>query len=318
MSKKTIRRQYEGVGWGSENEFACRGILLHGPDRKYFYLAFSLLIAGGVLYFIFVVPMLIQEDIFPRWYNVANVPLFGVIWFFTICMHLTVAYMDPGIIQRKEKVKVQETGDAYLDAINSPSPTKQIKVKNVTINSKLCPTCNIYRPPRSVHCSTCDNCVLRFDHHCPYVGNCVGLRNYKYFLYFLGGVLTTSLFGLTHCIAFVANRVRGRGWADGFAAGKHNFIVAWLLGLLSIVAIILIGILIVWTIYLVSLGRTTYEKIKLEKVLTPNPFDRGIFRNWLNMCCAPNYPRSIYPRRHVPKEPKGEIEGGMLNRDEEI
>jgi len=304
MSEKTHRRQYQGIGWGSKNKFACRGVFIHGPDRYYYWGAISLLIFAGVCYFIFVVPMLIQEDIFPRWYNVANVPLFGVIWLFTICMHLTVAYMDPGILPRKEKIKYQETGDAYLDAINSPPTTKQIIVKNKSITCKLCSTCNIYRPPRTVHCSTCDNCVMRFDHHCPYVGNCVGLRNYKFFLYFLVGVLTTSLFALTHCIAFVATRVRSRGWSDGFAAAKHNFIVAWLLGLLSVIAICLILILIVWTIYLVSMGRTTYEKIKLEKVLTPNPFDHGIFGNWIKMLCAPNYPRFIYPRRHVPKETK--------------
>lgn len=311
MSEKEHRRLYEAEGWGSDNKFACRGVFIHGPDRYYFYLAIALLIGGGVLYFVFIVPMLIQEDIFPYPYNIVNVPLFGVIWIFTIVMHLTVAYMDPGIIARKEKPK--ETGDPYLDAINSPSPNKriEIKVKDTTINSKLCPTCNIYRPPRSVHCSTCDNCVLRFDHHCPYVGNCVGLRNYKYFLCFLGGVLVSSFFGLTHCITFIATRVNSRGWADGFAAGKHNFIVAWVLILLCVLAIVLISVLTLWTIYLVSIGRTTYEKIKLEKTLTPNPFDRGILVNWINMCCAPNYPRSTYPRRHVPNQSKSTMEAGQ-------
>jgi len=303
MSEKPHRRQYEGVGWGSKNKFSCGGIFLHGPDRYYFYLAISLLIGGGVLYFVFVVPMLIQEDIFPRWYNVANVPLFGVLWLFTIAMHLTVAYTDPGIIPRKQKSIVQETGDPYLDAVNSPPVSKQVKVRNKPITCKLCSTCNVYRPPRTVHCSTCDNCVARFDHHCPYVGNCVGLRNYKYFLFFLAGVLFTALFALSHCCAFVAQRVIHRGWSDGFAAGKQNFIVVWIVGLLCLVAISLIMILIVWTIYLVSVGRTTYEKIKLEKALTPNPFDRGIIKNWRNMLCAPNYPRFIYPRRHVPNEP---------------
>ncbi|XP_030750765.1 palmitoyltransferase ZDHHC15B-like [Sitophilus oryzae] len=47
---------------------------------------------------------------------------------------------------------------------------------------RYCVRCMHIKPDRTHHCSTCDTCYLKMDHHCPWVNNCIGFLNYKNFL----------------------------------------------------------------------------------------------------------------------------------------
>jgi palmitoyltransferase ZDHHC3/7/25 len=56
---------------------------------------------------------------------------------------------------------------------------------------KFCNKCdNNWKPERAHHCKECGTCVYKMDHHCPWINNCVGAKNLKYFLQF---VLYTAL-----------------------------------------------------------------------------------------------------------------------------
>ncbi|KAL6517555.1 hypothetical protein OROMI_033256 [Orobanche minor] len=106
---------------------------------------------------------------------------------FISCVLLVIK--DPGYIRTR-------TGD-HADA---EDPILNIDLNGNSIWngnwSQLCPTCKIIRPVRSKHCAVCKRCVEQFDHHCPWISNCVGKRNrWDFVVFILMGTLTASIGG---------------------------------------------------------------------------------------------------------------------------
>lgn len=70
---------------------------------------------------------------------------------------------------------------------------------------RMCQRCLQTKPDRTHHCSQCNKCILKMDHHCPWVANCIGFYNYKYFLNMLFYASFLSVFiAVTSYPVFIA------------------------------------------------------------------------------------------------------------------
>lgn len=74
--------------------------------------------------------------------------------------------------------------------------TVPIADRKKNLEKRVCQKCMVYKPDRCHHCKSCGVCVLRMDHHCPFISNCVGFNNHKYFLLLLFYALVCLLFVL--------------------------------------------------------------------------------------------------------------------------
>ncbi|ORY00676.1 ankyrin, partial [Basidiobolus meristosporus CBS 931.73] len=85
--------------------------------------------------------------------------------------------------------KAFATDPGYLTANPSHDKGKEMILRLASTNQldarNFCITCLIRKPIRSKHCKMCNKCVAKFDHHCPWTHNCVGVNNHIYFVSYL-------------------------------------------------------------------------------------------------------------------------------------
>lgn len=198
-------RTYQYMPQVTNYMFCLGGTLRTNRVTKTRYLSLAVLfviIVPCVLFSIFEAPFNIEDGL------KTFVVLFYFFWLQALASFIAAATMDPGILPKNIHSpfghKITETKDT--NATISPSNNLPQEYYNIitlpcqnnqgdksTIDIKYCKTCKIWRPPRSYHCSTCQCCISVHDHHCIWVNNCIGQRNYRFFLNFLISSVMTSI-----------------------------------------------------------------------------------------------------------------------------
>lgn len=146
---------------------------------------------------------------------------------------------------------------------------------------KICSTCQIYRIQRSSHCPICNNCVQRFDHHCSWIGTCVGQGNYKFFVWFLYSITFSCMYMIGLCFLYCFNEYHYQKNINQnflkcfFEVISRQYIFILLFFYFTFMSLSL-WILVIFHTYLILHDRTTYEHLKgkydLEKKTNVNIF----------------------------------------------
>eukprot|EP01084_Bolivina_argentea_P274608 468111_1 len=253
--------------WGDmgRNTFCCNGRIILGTDIVFSMFTLLALIIISAIYFF---KMSIEMT--------AWITIFGFILFICVAVFLLKAsLMDPGFIPR---------GD-----LATPTPSE---VNNRTDGSKFCPTCLIWRPPRAKHCKYCDACVQKFDHHCPWIGTCVGLRNYRYFVIFLILLAIYALYALITGISVLFNYSqmladdRHTNWAYQFSiAMLHQWLIS-MITILSGFVFLSVASLTLYHCQLICIAETTNENIYGVYGQQRNRYDLGAKQNCYDVFCS--------------------------------
>jgi palmitoyltransferase ZDHHC9/14/18 len=136
---------------------------------------------------------------------------------------------------------------------------QDVVISGQLITLRYCGTCQIYRPPRCSHCSICDNCVINFDHHCPWLGTCVGKRNYRAFVCFLICISSLGLFILTMCSIHLEMARAKRGGLNNVLASNP---LSLILAIYAVPASGFTVFLLAFHLFLICKGQTTNEFLK--------------------------------------------------------
>ncbi|XP_049906851.1 palmitoyltransferase ZDHHC12-A isoform X2 [Epinephelus moara] len=198
--------------------------------------------------------------------------LFFLVVVLSVLLYFAVSLMDPGFVLT-DSVK---GSDEEMESMIPQSSTPRLR---------RCGYCLLQQPMRAKHCQTCKRCVRRFDHHCPWIENCVGERNHRWFIVYLLVQLLALLWALHIALSGISPSITWELWfrVNGFLLAALAFV-----SIFSMVVLLLLGC----HLYLVSINCTTWEFMSRHRISylkncgdEENPFDRGVLCNLWDFFC---------------------------------
>ncbi|CAF1082322.1 unnamed protein product [Adineta ricciae] len=295
--------------------------------------AWLLLLSTSFTYWICILPEIII--LLPSLYLLL---LFHCFLFALLCGNFILAtYMDPGVYEQSTQKehsdvsfyvrpsKRKGTTDTDDDDDDAYEPqARLVYINEGPIQMKYCRTCKLFRPPRCSHCSICERCIDTFDHHCPWLNNCVGRRNYRYFFQFLFLLCVHMTFIFVFCLYYVLYGRHRQVLTSNLVTDAYDSLVptsetdiltTTVLSkttftvfsdyrfIICIVLLILVGLLAIpifgltgFHMYLVARGRTTNEQVTGKFRQQGDVFTQGLIRNFAHLLCQPLYPQLKAPK----------------------
>jgi len=237
--------------WPGNETFACDGRCVAGPRPRAALCTAALIAAPSLVNLLVVIEPLLRRKL-GAWTLACGValPAWCLGWL------AKTALTDPGILPRLAR-------DGRTSSMRGKTRETTVATTGRTTTTRWNDTCGYFQPPRAHHCSVCNDCVEKFDHHCPWTGTTIGKRNYRAFLMFTYGTTALCAFTMTTC----GYSVSYRGLKKSGAAIAVFFV--------AFVAFVFVGALSCFHAYLVSTNQTTYENFRDAHGWRANPYNTG-------------------------------------------